>query len=78
MIYNHPFSNGLQAPTLVLQDSIIGTSPDFSDTLHTMFIQGANSVYMDEVTFAQLDISLDVNTTLLLRMQSILGVKESI
>ena len=56
----------------------LSTYPDFSDTLHTMFIQGANSVYMDEVTFAQLDISLDVNTTYYWRMQSILGVKESI
>jgi hypothetical protein len=43
-----------------------------------MFIEGANSVYMDEVTFAQLDVSLDVNTTYYWRMQSILGVKESI
>jgi hypothetical protein len=33
---------------------------------------------MDEVTFAQLDVSLDVNTTYYWRMQSILGVKESI
>jgi hypothetical protein len=56
----------------------LSTSPDFSDTLHTMFIEGANSVYMDEVTFAQLDVSLDVNTTYYWRMQSILGVKESI
>ena len=42
-----------------------------------MFVQGANSVYMDEVTYALLDISLDVNTTYYWRMQSILGVKES-
>ena len=55
----------------------LSTSADFSDTLHTMFVQGANSVYMDEVTYALLDISLDVNTTYYWRMQSILGVKES-
>ncbi len=55
----------------------LSTSADFSDTLHTMYVQGANSVYMDDVSYANLDISLDVNTTYYWRMQSILGVKES-
>lgn len=55
----------------------ISHTEDFADPLHTMHVEGAASVYQDEVTAATLDTVLEANTTYFWRMRSILGVNQS-
>lgn len=55
----------------------ISNSEDFSNLVHSIDVEGATSVYQDEVTTATLDTPLEVNTTYFWRMRSILGLNQS-
>jgi len=55
----------------------LSLSQNFSSPVYTMDVEGATSVYQDEVTSATLDSALEPNTAYYWRMRSILGVNES-
>ena len=55
----------------------VSLTQDFASPVYTMDVEGATSVYQDEVTTATLDSALEANTTYYWRMRSILGVNQS-